>query len=135
MSIQSASTIIDLPISAYNFVNFHFMCFEALLLQKKVEVLVTQSCLTLCNPIDCCLSGSSVFGIFQARILEWVVYRWSFWTRDQSQVSCTAGRFFTIWATKEALCYYWHTYLRFVYLVDELTPLSLKLIFLKIVLV
>ena len=33
---------------------------------------VTQSCLTLCNPMNCCLSDSSVHGIFQARILEWV---------------------------------------------------------------
>ena len=32
----------------------------------------TQSCLTLCNPMDCSLPGSSVHGIFQARILEWI---------------------------------------------------------------
>ena len=37
-----------------------------------VCVLVTQLCLTLCNPIDCSLQGSSVHGILQARILEWV---------------------------------------------------------------
>ena len=35
-------------------------------------VLVTQLCLTLCNPMDCSLPGSSVHGIFQARVLEWV---------------------------------------------------------------
>ena len=40
--------------------------------RKKVEVLVAQSCLTLCNPMDCSLSDSSVHGILQARILEWV---------------------------------------------------------------
>ena len=34
--------------------------------------LVAQSCLTLCNPTDCSLTGPSVHGIFQARILEWV---------------------------------------------------------------
>ena len=33
---------------------------------------VTQSCLTLCDPMDCSLPGSSVYGIFQARVLEWV---------------------------------------------------------------
>ena len=33
---------------------------------------VAQSCLTLCNPMDCSLPGSSIHGIFQARILEWV---------------------------------------------------------------
>ena len=38
----------------------------------KKESEVTQSCLTLCDPMDCSLPGSSVHGIFQARILEWV---------------------------------------------------------------
>ena len=38
----------------------------------KVKVLVAQSCLTLCNPMDCSLPGSSFQGILQARILEWV---------------------------------------------------------------
>ena len=37
-----------------------------------VKVKVVQSCLTFCNPMDCSLSGSSVHGILQARILEWV---------------------------------------------------------------
>ena len=37
-----------------------------------MEVLVTQSCLTLCNPMDCSTPGSSVHGILQAGILEWV---------------------------------------------------------------
>ena len=38
-----------------------------------MKVLVTQSCLTLCDPMDCSLPGSSVHRILQARILEWVV--------------------------------------------------------------
>ena len=38
----------------------------------KVKALVVQSCLTLCDPMDCGLPGSSVRGILQARILEWV---------------------------------------------------------------
>ena len=50
-----------------------------------------QSYLTLCNPIDCSPPGSSVHGILQARILEWVAMP-SFWgfsqPRDQTQVSC-----------------------------------------------
>ena len=37
----------------------------------KVKVLVTHSCLTLCNPMVCSLPGSSVHGILQAKILEW----------------------------------------------------------------
>ena len=40
---------------------------------KKRKLLVTQLCPTLCNPLDCSLLGSSVIGILQARILEWVV--------------------------------------------------------------
>ena len=68
----------------------------------KVKVLVCQLCLTLCDPMDCSLPGSSVHGILQARTLERVVissFRESSWPRDRTQVSCTAGGFFTIWAT------------------------------------
>ena len=43
-----------------------------LLIQRKKKVLVAQSCLTFCDPLDGSLLGSSVHGIFQARILEWV---------------------------------------------------------------
>ena len=43
----------------------------------KVNVLVTQSCPTLCSPMDCSSPGSSVRRILQARILEWVVIRFS----------------------------------------------------------
>ena len=43
----------------------------------KVKVLVTQSCRTLCDPMDCSLSGSTVHGILQARILEWVAMPFS----------------------------------------------------------
>ena len=52
---------------------------------------------------------SSVHGILQARILEWVAIsssRGSSQPRDQTQVSCIAGRFFTIWANREALVYW-----------------------------
>ena len=37
----------------------------------KSESEVAQSCLTLSNPMDCSLQGSSIHGIFQARVLEW----------------------------------------------------------------
>jgi len=40
--------------------------------ERKKESEVAQSCLTLCNPMYCTLPGSSVHGIFQARVLEWV---------------------------------------------------------------
>ena len=54
-----------------------------------------QSCLTLCDPMDCSPPGSSVHGILQAKILEWVVSlsSWgSFWPRDQTHVSGTGRR-------------------------------------------
>ena len=60
------------------------------------EVLVTQSYPTLCNPMDCSPSGSSVYGILQARILEWVAIpfsRESPQPRDRTWVSSIAGRF------------------------------------------
>ena len=58
-----------------------------------------------CYPLECSPPGSSVLGMFQARILQWVAIsfsRGSSWARDQTQVSCNAGRFFTDWATREA---------------------------------
>ena len=64
-----------------------------------------QSCLTLCNPMDCSPPGSSVYGILQAGILEWVAISSSGrspWLRDQTCISYIAGRFFTRWATWEA---------------------------------
>ena len=63
-----------------------------------------QSCLTLCDPMDCSPPGSSVHGILQARTEEWVAIsfsRGSSWPRDQTWVSCVAGKFFTVWATRE----------------------------------
>ena len=53
---------------------------------------VSQLCLTLCDPMDyCSLPGSSTHGILQARILEWVASsfsRGSSWPRDRTQISC-----------------------------------------------
>ena len=70
-----------------------------------VKVLVTQSCPTLCViPMDCSLSGSSVHGILQAWMLEWRAipfFKGSPRLRDQTWVYFIAGRFFTIWATRE----------------------------------
>ena len=56
------------------------------------------------RPIDCSPPGSSVHGILQARILEWVSMPFSrvpSWPRDWTQVSRIAGRRFTVWATRE----------------------------------
>ena len=66
---------------------------------------VPQSCPILWNTMDYSLPSSSLYGIFQARILEWVaipISRGSFWPRNWNWLSLIAGRFFTIWATMEA---------------------------------
>ena len=49
----------------------------SLCMKAKVKVLVTQSCLTLCDSMDCNPLGSSVHGILQARTLEWVAIPFS----------------------------------------------------------
>ena len=72
-------------------------------------MLVAQSCLTLCDLMDCNPPDSSIHWISQTWILEWVTipfYRRFFQPRDQTQVSHIAGRFFTNWATREALLVY-----------------------------
>ena len=65
-------------------------------------VLVAQSCLTLCDPIYYSQPGSSVHGIFYARILEWIAIPFSKGSsqlRDRTRVSCIVGRYFTVLAT------------------------------------
>ena len=93
----------------------HFLLKESSLFQlfyypeMKVKVLVAQSCLTLCDPLDCSPPGFSVHGILQTKILEWVAIpfsRGSSRPRDQTQVSHIVGRFFTFWPTREALRWY-----------------------------
>ena len=67
---------------------------------------VAQSCLTLCDPVDCSLPSSSIHGILQARILEWVAIsssRGSSWPRDRTWVSRIGGRCFSLWATRKPL--------------------------------
>ena len=68
-------------------------------------VLLAQWCLTLCDPMNYSWPGSSVRGILQARILEWVAMPFSgesSWPRNRTWVFCTAGELFTIRATREA---------------------------------
>ena len=67
---------------------------------NEAKVKVVQSCLTLCDPMN-----YIVHRVLQARILEWVAFPFSSrssQSRDRTQVSCTAGGFFTSWATREA---------------------------------
>ena len=77
-----------------------------------LKVFVAQLGPTLSDPVDCCQPGSSVPGLLQARILEWVAIpfsRGSFQPRDWTWVSCIGGRFFTIWTTREAWCSCMHS--------------------------
>ena len=75
----------------------------------SVLCLVAQLCPTLCDPMDCTHQAPLSAGTFQARTLEWVPIsysRGSSQPRDWTQVSRTAGRFFTSWATREAQEYW-----------------------------
>ena len=67
---------------------------------------LAQSCPTLCDPMDCSLSGTSVHGIFQARVLEWIataLSKGSSRSKDRTRVSRIADRCFTVWATPPPL--------------------------------
>ena len=74
--------------------------------KRKMKVLIAQSWPNLCEPMDYSLPDSSVHGISQIRILEWLAIlfsRRSSWPRDWTWISHTAGRFLTIWAIREVL--------------------------------
>ena len=81
--------------------------FEASLIYRseKTKVFVAQLCQAVCDPMDCSLPGSSIYGTLQAGILEWVAIlfsRGSSQPRDCTWVFWTTDIFFTIWATREA---------------------------------
>ena len=90
---QPAQHILDLPV-------------PTVVQPTDMNVLVTQLCPALWNPMACSLPGSSVHGILQLRILEWVAIPFpgeSSQPRDRTWVFPIVGRFFTAWATREAL--------------------------------
>ena len=85
------------------------LIFIPILKKVQVKVLVTHSCPTLCDRMDSSPPDSSVHRILQERILEWVsisFFRELSHPRDQTQVSHIAGKFFTVWATKEVPNYW-----------------------------
>ena len=74
-------------------------------MSSEVKVKVTQSCLTLCDPMI-----HTVHGILEARILEWLAFSFSrgfSQSRDWTQVSCIVNRFFPSWAMREAQMWLW----------------------------
>ena len=85
----------------------HYRHFKILVFVSLYEVKWSEvaRCVWLFDPMDCSPPGSSVHGIFQATVLEWVAIsfsRGSSWLRDQTWVSHIVGRRFTIWAIREA---------------------------------
>ena len=99
---SSVGCILHLLLQPFHFL--HIVCSMkqgqyVLALSGVSEVLVVQSCPMLCDPMDCSTPGSSVHGILQARTLEWLPIPFSrgpSQPRDQTRVSCIAGRGFTI---------------------------------------
>ena len=88
-------TVVHYTLSTYLSCNWKFVPFD------HACVLSCFSNIQLCDPVDCSLPGSSVHGILQARMLEWVAMpssRGSSWPRDQTHISCGscfASEFFT----------------------------------------
>ena len=86
---------------------------------------VAQLCLTLCDPMDCGLPGSSAHGIFPPRILEWVAIsssRRSSWPRDQTHASCAS-------CIGTLILYHWVTWksqASFSWVMNSLFPLNLS---------
>ena len=90
--------------------DFYLSFIWDLRLQTKqvTSTLKVKSCPTLCDPMYCSLPGCSVYGIFQAIVLEWIAIsfsRGSSQPRDRTRVSHTVGRCLTVWATREVPLY------------------------------
>ena len=95
-----------------------------------MKVLVAQSCPTVCDPMDCSPPGSSVHGILQARILEWVAIpfsRGSSQLRDQAWIFGIAGRLLTTEPPENSLIYNFKR--RFLMSVDHWSFHDLYLLF------
>ena len=95
--VRGLSRVLHVELAAFSLASL----FAGTLVVKVKESEVAQSCPTLCDPMDCSPPNSSVHGILQARILKWVAIsfsRGSSRPRNQTQVSCIVGRFFTNWA-------------------------------------
>ena len=105
---RSLPALVSVPISRWNLVYmveciYYITLFSGVYTESEREV--AQSCPTLCGPVDCSPSGSSIHGILQARILEWVAIsfsRGSSQPRDRSWVSRIVGSRFYHLATRKS---------------------------------
>ena len=105
--ISLQSKLLSEVFSSTTIWKYHFFGTQPSLWSNYYFVLCTviQSCLTLWDPMDCSPQGSSLHGIFQRRILEWVAIsssRGSFWPRDQGHISCIASQLLYNWDISEA---------------------------------
>ena len=90
--VRGLSRVLHVELAAFSLASL----FAGTLVVKGKECEVAQSCLTLCDPMDCSPPNSSVHGILQARILKWVAIsfsRGSSQPRDLTLISCIAGEF------------------------------------------
>ena len=105
---------------------YWYICIYIYIYTYAVLCLVALLCPTLCDPLDCSPPGSSVHGILQARILEWIAMpssRGFSQPRDLTCVSCIAGGFFTSWPTREAHLYL-YLYLWSIFILHVCTSFS-----------
>ena len=106
MVLSDVFLIIRLGLWVFRKMTTKAKCHSHHIVSAVCVCLVAQSCLTLCDPMDCNLPDSSVHGILQARILEWIFSRGSSQPKDWTQVSNISGGILTIWATREAQEYW-----------------------------
>ena len=104
----------------------YILCTNQYHIHMKVKVKLLSRVRLLSDPMGCSLPGSSVHGIFQARVLEWVAIafsRRSSRPRNRTRVSHIGGRCFNLWATREVhyhthiyMCVNIQTYIQFIYI-------------------
>ena len=96
--VKHINSIIFSDFKKLSLYSFTFASF----VHSESESEVAQWCPTFWDPVGCSLPGSSVHGIFQAIVLEWIAIsfsRWSSQPRDWTGVSCIVDRRFTVWAS------------------------------------
>ena len=79
-------------------------------MKVKRESEVAQSCLTLCDPMGCSLPGSSVHGIFQARVLEWgaIAFSLLFYCQSPTYILLLKSNFFPLWGPVWFSLWFWY---------------------------